>query len=243
MTDVISDLCFAPTEGARDNLLRAGIELSRIIVTGQTGIDAVLYAAAIGACPEDLPTGPYVVITLHRRENWAALESVARVLGQVARAYPDRTFVFPMHLNPVVREAVRPSLAGISNVRLIEPLSHGAMAALLSRSELIITDSGGLQEEGLTLGVPVVVLREVTERPEAVIAGNSILCGTDPEMVRHAVADLLERRPAAPANCENPFGDGRASLRVAEGVAWRLGSGTRPADWVVRPTIRVVVDR
>jgi UDP-N-acetylglucosamine 2-epimerase (non-hydrolysing) len=117
------------------------------------------------------------------------------------------------------------------------------MAALLSRSELIITDSGGLQEEGLTLGVPVVVLREVTERPEAVVAGNSILCGTDPERVRHAVADLLERHVAAPANSENPFGDGQASRRVAEGVAWRLGGGTRPADWVVRPPIRVVIDR
>ncbi len=237
LTDVLTDLALAPTPTAAANLRAEGHDPERIVTTGQTGIDAVRFAAARGRLPRGLPPGPYVTVTLHRRENWPQLAGLAAELARVARAHPEFTFVYPVHKNPVVREAVRPALAGLPNFVLLEPLEFSEMAALLAASELIVTDSGGLQEEGAALGVPVVVARNVTERPEGLAAGALRLGGNDPEKLARAVDELLRdpdqraRMAAAP----NPFGDGRASGRVADAVAWRLGLGPRPADWAPSP--------
>ncbi len=233
LTDVLTDLDLAPTPGAKANLIREGKPPERIVVTGQTGIDAIQYAARVGRLPAGLPPGPYVTVTMHRRENWPRLSRLARALAELAQAHPRYTFVYPVHLNPVVREAVWPVLEGVPNFVLLDPLEYGAMAALLRESALIVTDSGGLQEEGAALGVPVVVLRNVTERPEGLEAGILTLAGTDPARV-YAVVDGLLRDPAARERmrrARNPYGDGRAALRVAQAVAWRLGLGARPADW------------
>ena len=230
LTDAIADLRLAPTPRALENLRSEGLAGETALVTGQTGIDAILAAAGRGRLPPGFPPGPYVTITLHRRENWARLPAIAGALRRLAQDFPELAFVYPLHRNPVVREAVTPALSGPANLHLIEPLPYGAMAALLSRSRLIVTDSGGLQEEGAALRVPVAVVRNVTERPEGVESGHLFLLGTDPEAVYAGARDLLERGPErTPA--QNPFGDGQASRRVARAVAWRLGLGPRPEDW------------
>ncbi|KHG65754.1 UDP-N-acetylglucosamine 2-epimerase [Thermus sp. 2.9] len=234
LTDVLTDLDFAPTPLAKANLLKEGKGEEGILVTGQTGVDAVLLAARLGRLPEGLPPGPYVTVTMHRRENWPLLSELARALRRVAEAFPELTFVYPVHLNPVVREAVFPVLKGVRNFVLLDPLEYGPMAALMRESLLLVTDSGGLQEEGAALGVPVVVLRNVTERPEGLEAGILKLAGTDPEGVYRTVKGLLEDPDALARmrTAPNPYGDGRAGQRVAQGVAWRLGLGPRPADWI-----------
>ena len=233
LTDALTDLDFAPTPLAKANLLKEGKPEEGILVTGQTGVDAVLLAAQLGKLPEGLPPGPYVTVTMHRRENWPLLPELARALRKVAEAFPEITFVYPVHLNPVVREAVFPVLKGVRNFVLLDPLDYGPMAALMKSSLLLVTDSGGLQEEGAALGVPVVVLRNVTERPEGLEAGILKLAGTDPERVYRTVRDLLQtpEELARMRQAKNPYGDGRAGQRVAQGVAWRLGLGPRPGDW------------
>jgi UDP-N-acetylglucosamine 2-epimerase (non-hydrolysing) len=170
---------------------------------------------------------------MHRRENWPLLPELARALKKVAEAFPEITFVYPVHLNPVVREAVFPVLKGVRNFVLLDPLDYGPMAALMKASLLLVTDSGGLQEEGAALGVPVVVLRNVTERPEGLQAGILKLAGTDPEGVYSVVKGLLENPEELERmrRAKNPYGDGQAGVRVARGVAWRLGLGPRPEDW------------
>ena len=233
LTDALTDLDFAPTPLAKANLLKEGKPEEGILVTGQTGVDAVLLAAQLGKLPEGLPPGPYVTVTMHRRENWPLLPELARALRKVAEAFPEIPFVYPVHLNPVVREAVFPVLKGVKNFVLLPPLEYGPMAALMKESLLLVTDSGGLQEEGAALGVPVVVLRNVTERPEGLEAGILKLAGTDPERVYRTVRDLLQtpEELARMRQAKNPYGDGRAGQRVAQGVAWRLGLGPRPGDW------------
>jgi len=234
LTDVLADLALAPTPAARENLLREGFPAERVLVTGQTGIDAIRFAAARGRLPAELPPGPYVTVTLHRRENWPLLPELAGALARLARRFPRLTFVYPLHKNPVVREAVRPALSNLANFVLTEPLEYSQMAALLAESKLIITDSGGLQEEGAALNVPVLVVRNVTERPEGLRAGALKLAGTDPARLEELAAGLLndeaelQRMAAAP----NPYGDGRAAARVAAAVGWRLGLNDKPADWL-----------
>jgi len=234
LTDVLADLALAPTPAAQENLLREGFPAERVLVTGQTGIDAIRFAAARGRLPAELPPGPYVTVTLHRRENWPILPELAGALARLARSFPQLTFVYPLHKNPVVREAVRPALSNLANFVLTEPLEYSQMAALLAESKLIITDSGGLQEEGAALNVPVLVVRNVTERPEGLRAGALKLAGTDPARLEELAAGLLndeaelQRMAAAP----NPYGDGRAAARVAAAVGWRLGLNEKPADWL-----------
>ncbi len=230
MIGVLADLHFAPTALARENLLREGVASDRVLVTGQTGVDAILHAAEKGVVPADLPAGPFVTITLHRRENWAILEDLAGALAILAGRHRDRTFVFPVHLNPIVREAVLPPLENEPNVFLSDPFDFGSMAAVLARSELIITDSGGLQEEGTVLGVPVLVVRDVTERPEGIAAGLIRIAGTNPERLLFLAEDMLHgfagrRRPSG------VYGDGLAAHRVARAIAWRHGLTERPAEW------------
>ncbi len=233
LTDVLTDLDLPPTELARRHLLAEGKSADAMVVTGNTAVDAVRMARPQAALPRPLPDGPVVAVTMHRRENLPVMAELAQALARVARDHPERTFVYPVHLNPAVREAVRPALGALPNVLLEEPWDYLGMLALLDRSELIVTDSGGIQEEGAALGVPVAVLRNVTERPEGVEAGVLRLLGNDPQEVERGLRELLGGGDALGAMraARNPYGDGRAGERVAQAVAWRLGLGPRPADW------------
>ncbi len=237
LTDVLTDLDLPPTPLARRNLLAEGKSADRLVVTGNTAVDAVHWAAARAALPEHVPRGrPLVAVTLHRRENLPRMGALAAALGRVARAYPDHHFVWPLHRNPAVREAVRPVLAHEPNVSLEDDWDYLAMLALLRAARLAVTDSGGLQEEGPALGTPVAVVRDVTERPEGVDVGAVRLLGSDPDRVGEQLLELLGDEGALRAMraAPNPFGDGHAGERVAAAVAWRVGAGPRPSDWVPR---------
>ena len=233
LTAVITDLHLAPTPQAKMNLLQEGVRGDGIVVTGQTAVDAIRLAAnhANAVLPAGIPADRLVTVTLHRRENWPRLADLARTLARLAGEHRTHTFVFPVHLNPVVREAVFPVLRGVSNFRLIDPLDYFSMAALLSHSALVITDSGGIQEEAVTLGVPVAVIRNVTERPEGVTTGGIVLAGNDPERAYRVIRELLQKARGRASSAANPYGDGRAGDRVAQAVIWRLGLGDRPEDW------------
>lgn len=255
LTDVLTDLDLPPTPLARTNLAAEGKDPARMVVTGNTAVDAALEARGLAQLPAIVAarvqkaggrpsdgrapsrTG-LVAITMHRRENLAVMPALAGSLARIAVAHPRRTFVFPMHRNPAVRDAVLPALSGLDNVILADPYDYLEMLALLDRSDLIITDSGGIQEEGAALGVPVAVLRNVTERPEGVAAGTLVLLGNDPLVVEQELALLLgdEGRLARMRARPNPYGDGRAGVRVAQAVAWSLGLDERPEDWVPAPT-------
>jgi len=206
-----------------------------VVVTGNTVIDALLWAVsrrldygdAALADLDDAP-GPVLLVTAHRRESWGPpLESVGRALARIARAHPGLRIVFPIHRNPIVRDAVLPSIRHIPNVVVTEPLPYGGFARLMNRATLILTDSGGVQEEGPSLGKPVLVMRDTTERPEAIRAGTVRLVGTDEELIFHSVDHLLTdfEAYAAMANAVNPYGDGRASGRAVAAIAHYFGEG------------------
>ncbi len=234
LTDVVTELDLPPTPLAREHLLREGKDPAHMVVTGNTAVDAVRWAVRRSALPAHVPPGrPLVAVTLHRRENLAVMPGLARAVATAARAYPDHVFVYPMHRNPLVRAAVVPVLGDLPNVLLEDDWDYLAMLALLRAATLIVTDSGGLQEEGAALGTPVAVLRNVTERPEGLAAGTLRLLGNDPDAVASALTALLGDRDALGAMraASNPYGDGNAGERVAAAVAWRLGLGERPADW------------
>lgn len=235
LTDVITDMAFAPTPLARENLIKEGKAPERIIVTGQTGIDAIRYASGKSELPEDLRAikGEVVTVTLHRRENWPLLRELAEKLKELAEENTEKTFIFPVHLNPVVREAVMPILEKVRNFCLLEPLGYGQMAALLARSTLIITDSGGLQEEGAALNVPVAVVRNVTERPEGLNSGILELVGTDPQEAYLRLSNLLadKEKLHRMSKAQNPYGDGLASERIAQAMAWRFKLAEKPIEW------------
>ena len=245
LTDVLTDLDLPPTPLARQQLLAEGKRPEAMIVTGNTAVDAVTQMRSVARLPAHVPSGGRLVsITMHRRENLGAMSALAGAIAQVARDNPDITFVYPVHLNPAVREAVEPALAPLGNVILDDPWEYLDMLALLDASELVITDSGGIQEEGAALGVPVAVLRNVTERPEGVDAGVLELLGTDPDHVRTRLLQLLGDAPTLKRMREapNPYGDGRAGQRVAQAVAWRFGLAPRSADWVPAGVERVAGD-
>ncbi len=237
LTDVLTDLDLPPTEVARGHLLAEGKDPARMVVTGNTAVDAVRWASRRATLPaavtERAAGRALVAVTLHRRENLPVMAGLAAALGRAADAHPDHLFVLPMHRNPAVREALTPALRDRANVWLDDDWDYLAMLGLMRAARLIVTDSGGLQEEGPALGVPVTVVRNVTERPEGVSAGAVRLLGNDPERVGDALVDLLADAPALArmAAAPNPFGDGRAGVRVAAAVAWRLGLGPRPEDW------------
>jgi UDP-N-acetylglucosamine 2-epimerase (non-hydrolysing) len=235
LTDIVTDLYLAPTALAKSNLVGEGKSSENIVVTGQTGIDAVLFARNFDNIPACLPDTPFVTVTLHRRENLEVLGDIANTLAKLAGLYPKFTFVFPVHKNPAVRERVWPVLEAVPNFKLVEPLAYDAMATLMARSELLVTDSGGLQEEGAALQVPVVVIRNCTERPEGVEAGKIKLAGTNPERIFEIVGTLLKNSQdrAKMREGKNPYGDGFASQRVAKAVAWKLGLTERPQDWEI----------
>ncbi|MBB6100058.1 UDP-N-acetylglucosamine 2-epimerase (non-hydrolyzing) [Deinobacterium chartae] len=233
LTDVLTDLDFPPTALAKLNLLREGKSEEHMLITGQTAVDAVRAVAARSALRPEWQGQRLVAVTMHRRENLPVMGELAGALRRVAEAHPEFTFVYPVHLNPAVRDAVQPHLADVPNFQLIEPLNYSEMAALMRSSELLITDSGGLQEEGAALEVPVAVLRNVTERPEGLEAGVLVLAGNESERAFEVINGLLAhpQRLAAMRGRPNPYGDGHAGERIAQAVAWRLGLGPRPQDW------------
>ncbi|WP_119672807.1 non-hydrolyzing UDP-N-acetylglucosamine 2-epimerase [Deinococcus sp. RM] len=238
LTGVLSTLDFAPTSGSKANLLREGKAPDGIVVTGQTAVDAVREVAGRvplrAAWQARVDAGqPIVTVTMHRRENQPMMREMAQALARVAQAHPDHHFIYPVHLSPAVQEAVRPALEGVANFELTDPLDYSDMAPLMAASRLLATDSGGLQEEGAALGVPVAVLRNVTERPEGVEAGVLRLAGNDPAQLEATLLDLLgsETTLAAMRAARNPYGDGQAAQRIAQAIAWHFGLAERPADW------------
>lgn len=228
LTSRIASLHFAPTEGAAANLRAEGIAESGIVVTGNTGIDAVLYVKArleAGELAgfEGVQTRAgrkLIVVTAHRRESFGAgFERICEVLRRLA-GRGDVEILYPVHPNPNVRGPVEDRLGGVAGIRLIEPLDYVPFVDLMRRCYLLITDSGGIQEEAPSLGKPVLVLREKTERPEAVAAGTVKLVGTDVEKILREAEALLDdgERYGSMARTHNPYGDGAASGRIAAAV-------------------------
>lgn len=211
---------FAPTEGARAALLREGLDAASIEVTGNTVIDAlmgILQAPPPPALPGVQPARPYVLVTVHRRENHgAALARIAAALRMLAGRHPDIDWVLPVHPNPEVRAAMHARLADVANIRLIEPVPYRSFCWLMKTARLILCDSGGIQEEAPALGVPVLVLRDETERPEAVAVGATALVGTETEAIVAATDALLGDavRHARMARAGSPYGDGHAAERI-----------------------------
>jgi UDP-N-acetylglucosamine 2-epimerase (non-hydrolysing) len=241
LTGQIATLHLAPTPVSEGNLLRDGISSRRVMVTGNTVIDALLWTVQ-----QHVPYGdpvleaidstdaPILLVTAHRRESWGQrMRDVASAVARLARKHPDLIVVLPLHPNPVVREALLPALRGLDNVMLVEPMAYGAFARLLQRSTIVLTDSGGVQEEAPSLGKPVLVMRDTTERPEAVSAGTARLVGTDPECVYSAVDQLLTvpRAYETMANAVNPYGDGHAAQRTTKAIEHMFGFGDRPVPF------------
>lgn len=228
LTTRLADLHFAATEGAAGNLLAEGVKRDAIAVTGNSGIDAVLYVRdgleqgrlrGLDWPPADVGR-KLVVVTAHRRESFGdGFQRICSALAALA-ARGDVEIVYPVHPNPQVSDPVTERLAGVPNVRLIPPLGYVPFVDLMRRAYLLITDSGGIQEEGPSLGKPILVMREKTERPEAVAAGTVKLVGTDEERIVGEAARLLDDREeyARMARVHNPYGDGRASPRIADAI-------------------------
>src|ERR1700729_1913591 len=229
LTTRLATLHLAPTSTSKGNLLTENVDEASVVVTGNTVIDALLWAvprqrgysdpALAGLDDHDAPV---LLVTAHRRESWGEpLRAVGRALARIAAAHPGLRVVFPVHANPVVRLLVLPALRGVPNVILTEPLPYGSFCRLMNRATVILTDSGGFQEEGPSLGKPVLVMRETTERPEAVRAGTVRLVGTDEDVIADTVGRLLTDPAAysAMANAVNPYGDGRAAQRAVAALA------------------------
>ncbi len=239
LTTRLTALHFAPTEINRQNLLREGIPDGRIVVTGNTVIDALFLALQlvkkhppeVAGLPHSVVrgSGPLVLITGHRRENFGSgFDSICQAIAELAARFPDTAFVYPVHLNPNVRRPVDEILrsAGTRNVHLIEPLPYLPFVAMMSRATVILSDSGGVQEEAPSLGKPVLVMRDTTERPEAVTAGTVKLVGTDQRTIVEETSRLLTDRTAydAMARAMNPYGDGKATGRILAACAQFFGS-------------------
>jgi UDP-N-acetylglucosamine 2-epimerase (non-hydrolysing) len=245
----LAALHFAPTEAARSALLREAIPKEAISVTGNTGIDALRIElatqarnAALRARIEeelsliigvDWAQVPIVLITGHRRENFGeGIEQICRAISILAKGFPDHRFIYPVHLNPNVRAHVNRLLGSLPNVRLIAPQDYHNFVAVMARCRLILTDSGGVQEEAPSLGKPVLVMRDTTERPEGVAAGTAILTGPNaPAIVEHA-ARLLTDEAAyrSMITAKNPYGDGHAAERVVERIRRYFASQGAPSE-------------
>ena len=235
----VTTLHFAPTDGSRHNLLEERVPDERIHVTGNTVIDSLLLEVdrqksdhslksdierRLGQMlPAEIVRGerPYVLITGHRRENFGdGFESICTALLNLARRFPQHGFVYPVHLNPNVRSIVHERLSDQTNIHLLPPVDYRLFVALMSGSRLLLTDSGGVQEEAPSLGKPVLVMRDTTERPEGIDAGTVRLVGTDANLIEDEVSRLLEDSSAyeSMAHLENPYGDGHAADRIVEGI-------------------------
>lgn len=229
---VVADLHFAPTEGNRQNLLNEGIPGSMIVVTGNPAIDALKMIAQRPSPPEvvamldqfgiGLNRKRLVLITAHRRENMGQpIRNICQAIKQLAERYLHEVeFVYPVHLNPNIQAPVHELLSGMDNVHLVRPLDYLPMVHMMKNSTLILTDSGGLQEEAPALGIPTLVLRETTERPEGVSAGTLKLVGSDIHKITSEAIRLLDdnKAHAAMANAVNPYGDGSAARQIVRAL-------------------------
>lgn len=240
LTSHLAALHFAPTETNRLNLIKEGIAADRIFVTGNTVVDALqIIRNQVRAAPPEIPgypegvrpkgeRQPLVLITGHRRENFGpGFEAICKAIAELARLYPETLFIYPVHLNPHVRGPVKRILGSSEhpNIHLIEPVPYRAFVALMDQAQLILTDSGGIQEEAPTMGKPVLVMRDTTERPEAIAAGVAKLVGTQTQAIvgeaRRLIADAPSRE--AMARIANPFGDGKATERILAACRVFLG--------------------
>jgi UDP-N-acetylglucosamine 2-epimerase (non-hydrolysing) len=224
LTGRLASLHFAATEAAAGNLRREGVDPQDIFVTGNTGIDAVLYVSASLPAAAEQTGKKTILVTAHRRESFGAdFVNICRALRRLAER-TDVEIIYPVHPNPQVQAVVRARLSGVPNIELIEPLDYVAFVALMRRSHILLTDSGGVQEEGPSLGKPVLVMREKTERPEAVEAGTARLTGTNEDTIVAEVTRLLDDREeyARRARIHNPYGDGHASARIRDVLAARF---------------------
>jgi UDP-N-acetylglucosamine 2-epimerase (non-hydrolysing) len=233
----MASLHFAPTGVSAASLIAENVDPARVHVTGNTVIDALHWVTAkIAANPslasglaglEQRFTGKRIIgVTSHRRENFGGgMEQIAEAIRRIAER-PDVAVIFPVHLNPNVRKAMEPALSGLANVALIEPLDYPHFAHLLSLAEIMLTDSGGVQEEAPALGKPVLVMRETTERPEGVTAGTAKLVGTDSDRIVTELFTLLDDKAAYEkmARAHNPFGDGNSARRIVELLGHEIGA-------------------
>lgn len=238
LTGVLAGLHFAPTHMSRSNLLKEGVSAENIVVTGNTVIDALLDVVQRIQMDPELsrkaaqptsfldPCRRVVLVTGHRRESFGdGFERICAALIDVARQHPTVDVVYPVHLNPNVREPVNRLLSGTPNIHLLEPLDYLPFVHLMSRSHIILTDSGGIQEEAPSLGKPVLVMRDTTERPEAVEAGTVRLVGTNPEKIVSELSKLLLDDDAyrSMSYSHNPYGDGHASKRIVDSLLSKYG--------------------
>lgn len=237
LTDRICTWWFAPTEFARENLIREGIDSKKLMVTGNTVVDALRYTVEQADRPQSDALRPFgegedfLLMTAHRRESWGEpMERICRALKRILELYPTMRAVVPMHKNPLVREIMERWLGENERVCLCEPLDYPDFVWCMAHCRLIMSDSGGVQEEATALGRPVLILREVTERPEAVALGSGVLVGTDEErIVLHASAllsDESQYQKLVEKCASNPFGDGRASERIVERLGLDLADGS-----------------
>ncbi|HUW05080.1 MAG TPA: UDP-N-acetylglucosamine 2-epimerase (non-hydrolyzing) [Williamwhitmania sp.] len=240
ITGCITDLHFAPTETAKQSLLLENTNPKNIFVTGNTVVDALEYSVKDGyefAVPELKAiideNKKIVLITMHRRENWGSpMEGAARAIKRLAVKYPELNFVFPLHKNPIVREAVVPILENTANIKLIEPLDYLDFVNTMANSFLILTDSGGVQEEGPHFGIPILCLRSVTERPDAVTFGTVKLVGLDEEVIFNTANMLIENKLeyAKMANATNPYGDGLSAERTIKIIKNYFGMASETVE-------------
>lgn len=241
LTSQIARLHLAPTEQSKKNLLAEGVKESDVVVTGNSVIDALMHTVqqpvvfSDPAVPEVIAGDkPIVLVTTHRRENLgSAMDNIGRAVATLAKKYPDHHFVLPAHKNPLVRETILPHLEGLDNVLVTEPLAYVEFTHLIKSSRIVLTDSGGVQEEAPSLGKPVLVMRENTERPEAVEAGTVRLIGTDFSRIVNEVSQLIDD-PAhfnSMANAVNPYGDGLAAERTVAALENLFGLGERMKDF------------
>ena len=241
----IVDLHFPPTTWSRDHLLREGVPAERIVVTGNTVIDALrievakqaqpateaeIDAALVPSLGVNWRTHPYVLVTGHRRENLGrGFDEICDALKQLATRFPDHRFIYPVHLNPRVQQPVHAKLGQLANVCLLPPQPYRPFVALLQHARIVLTDSGGVQEEAPSLGKPVLVMRDTTERPEGVQAGTVRLVGADERGIVDGVTRLLsdESEYARMAGAHNPYGDGQASGRIVDAIRAHLAPRER----------------
>ena len=237
----VTSLHLAPTSTSRDNLVAEGIDPATVAVVGNTVIDALNWSAGEEVEFEDerlreaaAAGRRMVLLTAHRRENWGdPMSDIGAAVAELARRYPETLFVFPAHKNPTVRNVLYPLLEGLDNVVIVEPLDYPQFVHAQKWATLVLTDSGGVQEEAPSFGKPVLVLRENTERPEAVVAGTVKLIGTDRQRIVDEASTLLDDAAAydAMSHAVNPYGDGTAAERSVAAIAQLLGVGERLPDF------------
>lgn len=240
MTDAVTDLYFAPTMQSKENLIKENHDEKNIFVTGNTAIDALKLTVQENYHHDVLEQIPsnhqLILVTMHRRENQGEpMRRVFRTLRQVVEAHGDVEVIYPVHLSPAVQEAAKEILSNHPQIHLIEPLDVVDFHNIAARSYFIMSDSGGVQEEAPSLGKPVLVLRDTTERPEGVTAGTLKLVGTESENIREAMETLLTDETVyhQMSQAGNPYGDGRASERIVEAIAYYFGYAARPKNFVI----------